>query len=126
MDYSYTGFDTSIPPDPFNFDMKGARRHISRLGIATAVYVAISVAVLLLSELFVILFAGDGAEKILTSDLYLWGMQVLAMYVIAFPVFYLMTRGVPKKHKKKSRMDIEELFWLFFIAELFAFIGSSI
>lgn len=126
MDYRYSGFNTDTPPDPFNFDIKGPRKHISRLGLATAVYLFVAIGLILISEIVISLIFGEGAEAILTSDLYIWLSQIIAMYLIAFPVFYFITKGAPKKQRAKSKMDIEELVWLFFIAQLFGFVGSAI
>ena len=127
MDRNFWGFEFNSSPDPFNFDSKGTKKIFSRLGFSIATYTALSLALILLAQAVVMLAFGTArAEKIISSNYFIWGSQLVFMYAISFPVLYAMTRGVPRKIKKKSKMDIEELFMLFFIAQLAQFIGSNI
>lgn len=127
MNYKYKGFDFNQTPDPFNFDTPGTKKIFSRLGFALSAYILISVGVITLLQLIISLVLDDAAaNNVFSSDLYVWGGQVLAMYILAFPALHLMTRSVPRKVKEKKKMDIEELFMLFFIAQAFAFVGSLI
>ena len=127
MNYKYKGFDFNQTPDPFNFDTPGTKKIFSRLGFALSAYILISVGVITLLQLIISLVLDDAAaNNVFNSDMYVWGGQVLAMYILAFPALHLMTRSVPRKVKEKKKMDIEELFMLFFIAQAFAFVGSLI
>lgn len=123
MDRNFWGFDFNASPDPFNFDSKGTKKIFSRLGFSLCAYLALSIGIITLLQYIVLLTIGPEAA---TSDLFIWGSQVVVMYLIAFPVLYLMTRDVPRKVKQKSKMDIEELFMLFFIAEVASFAGSLV
>ena len=126
MDTNFKGFEFNETPDPFNFDTRGAKRIFSRLGLALSVYLVLAIGIILLSQIVIMIAFGEAAEKILNSDLYIWGSQIVAMYIIAFPTLFLITRSTPRKVKPKSKMDIEELFMLFFIAQLVSFVGSFI
>ena len=127
MDRNFWGFEFNSSPDPFNFDSKGTKKIFSRLGFSIAAYIALSLVLILVAQTVVLLVFGTArATEIISSSYFIWGSQLVFMYAISFPVFCAMTRGVPRKIKKKSKMDIEELFMLFFIAQLAQFIGSSI
>lgn len=127
MDKNYRGFEFNPAPDPFNFDTRNAKRTFSRLGFALSSYLALAIGIITLSQLIISLVANaETAERIFSSNLYIWGSQIVAMYIVAFPAFYLITRSVPRKVKTKRKMDIEELFMLFFIAQVVSFVGSLI
>lgn len=126
MDRNYYGFEFNQAPDPFNFDTRGAKRIFSRIGFALSAYLISAIGIITLSQIIIMLIFGDTAEQILTSDLFIWGSQIVAMYIIAFPVLFFMTKKLPRKVKRRSKMDIEELFMLFFIAQLVSYVGSLI
>lgn len=127
MNRNYRGFEFNEAPDPFNFDTRGVKRVFSRLGFSLSAYLLLAIGIITLSQLIITLVADAAtAEKIFSSDLYIWGSQIVAMYIVAFPVLFAMTRKVPRKVKERRKMDIEELFMLFFIAQVVSFFGSLI
>jgi membrane protease YdiL (CAAX protease family) len=83
---------------------KECKKTVSRLHFSITVYLLVSSAVAL-----IILF-GIGilgvidpriVETIMTTPLYyniyIWGTQILSMYLISFPVFYTMTKHLPRR-----------------------------
>lgn len=127
MEGNYSGLGFNSTPDPFNFDTVGTRRRFSRLGFSLAVYLIAAIGIISLSQFIILLAFGEvEAEKVFSSDLYIWGSQIVSMYVVAFPILYLLARRVPRKVRPKRKMDIEELFMLFFIMQVVAMVGSLI
>jgi membrane protease YdiL (CAAX protease family) len=127
MDNFYGGFGFNFAPDPFNFDRESTKKRISRLGLAISIYLIVGIALVVLSQAVILLaFDIETANKILLSDFYIWGSQILAMYIIAFPILYLIARRVPRKIRQKRKMGAEELFMLFFIAQVVSIAGSFI
>ena len=106
---------------------KNAVKASSRCHIGIVVYQLIAMAVLLIVEFgLFILLPEYAAVRVINSPYYLWVMQVLAMYVIAFPIFHLMTKGIPTRRAEKKDITLGEFTVVFMIAQGLAVVGSII
>ena len=109
------------------YKIKSAKRAFSRTLLAPSVYLLVSSAVIVLAELVLLIaFGVDGAIKITDSTYYVWIMQVLAAYVIAFPIAYLVLRKIPKATRYKTKMSLEEFVVIFFIGHAVMTVGAII
>ncbi len=87
----YSGYEYA------RFNKRTATRTFSRLFLAISVYLLVSYAVIFASEIAILLiFGAEKSAQIFSSTYYVFGLQVVAMYLIAFPVFLLMTKGLPR------------------------------
>ena len=88
------------------------RRNFSRLFLALTVYLVIAYAVQIVCEVILLLFFYDQAEAIVTSPYFLMGMNVFSMYIIAFPVFLIMTKGEKVRREKRKEKPVDLLILL--------------
>ncbi len=110
-----------------NKDEKQAKSAISRFGIALTVYLVVSIFALLAGEIAVILLFGqEGAEKIFASPYFLLTANAVVMYLIAFPIFYIMVKKMEHHPIKKRKMPIKQFFGYFFASVALMYIGSYI
>lgn len=108
-------------------DEKRARSRFSRIFLSLFLFTVISNAVALVAELIIMIaFGVEYATEIASSYWYVWTMNILAMYVIAFPIYFLMVRNMRKVERIKSTIAPMELLKLFFIAQAFAYAGNLI
>ncbi len=114
---------------------KKARKTFSRLFLALSVYTLVANAIVLLAQLFVIFLFPKHAVAVLDNPYFSFGLQVLAMYIIAFPIYYLMTRKLLKNKGSSPTLNTEnarkgigggELICLFFISYASMIVGSLI
>ena len=99
----------------------------SRCHLSLALYQIIASVVLSVMYGIVPLFLPENLRVAFVESPYvLWGGQVLAMYVISFPIFLLMTRGIPNRRAEKSNMSLGEFVVIFMIAEGLAMVGNII
>ncbi len=108
-------------------DEKQAKRTISRIGTALTLYMVIAIAVILIAEVAIILYLGQqGAEQIFNSPYFLLISNAVAMYLIAFPIFCLMVKGLEYHPIKKRTMSVKEFFGYFFASVALMYLGSYI
>ena len=123
MEYSYTVSGALPPPDMSN----DTRRAVSRLGIGLFVYGVSAAVIVFIVGAALTLVMGDAAYAELSESVYyIWGVQVLSMYVIALPIFFLITRGLPSQKGESSGMSLGEFTAVFLISEAVMTVGSLI
>ena len=76
-------------------------------------------------------FNPDAYMSILSNPLYssilIWGLQVLSMYIIGYPIFHLMTRYIPRRDiSEKERLGFFELLKLAIASQGIMLIGSIV
>jgi len=103
-----------------------ARRAFSRFGLALFFYLLAANLIVAAVDLVIALAFKDSYEAITGSYLYVWGMNILAMYVIAFPILYLIVKGMPKATREKEKIGFREFIATFAVAELFMYVGNYI
>ncbi len=107
--------------------VKGARRAFSRSFLFLAVYLVSALALIYGTTIAVMLIFGSvRGEAIVGSLAYTWIMQVLSMYIFAFPLSYLIIRRIPKAKKTSSRLTLEEFVAIFFVGQGVMTLGSVI
>lgn len=108
-------------------DEKRARSRFSRLFLSLFLFTVISNAVAILAESgLLLLFGQDKAVEITSSYWYVWVLTVVSMYLIAFPIFFLMVRGMRKVERIPSDIKVSDILKLFFIAQAFTYVGNFV
>lgn len=98
--------------------IRDAKRAFSRCHLGASVYNIVAVAVMLIVEVVIIIALGiDKSKAVFNSPYFIWTMQVICMYVVAYPVFLLFVRKLPKAKRKKKPMSLEEFVVVFLISE---------
>ena len=107
-------------------DARLARASFSRIGISLSVFSLISYAVVFITYLVLQLAFGEISEKITGSVWFIWGLNVVSMYLIAFPAMYLIVRNMKTVRRPKSKLYPNELLHLFLISEAVMMAGNLI
>jgi membrane protease YdiL (CAAX protease family) len=80
------------------FDKKEARRSVSKLFLSAVAFIIIASLLISVVEIALILLIGVNATIELFSDpSFLLILQVVTMYMIAFPIFLVMTKNLTRK-----------------------------
>ena len=124
--YSST-YNSNFYEEIEGYKIKSAKRSFSRTMLSLASYLLISTAVVYTAQILLILIFGlERAQAISQSTYYIWGMQIVAMYIIAFPLSYLVLKKLPLAKRTGSKMSLEEFVVTFFIAEGVMTVGAVI
>ena len=110
------------------------KRTASRLHFSLIVYLLVASVVVSFASFGIGFFSvinPDIIELIMTNNLYynifIWGTQILSMYLIAYPVFYFMTRHLPKRElSDKENLRFVDLIKLAIATEGIMLIGSMV
>ena len=103
-----------------------AKKRFSRFFLSTFIFLLISNLVAICAQIALTLFMGERAAEIASSAWYVWGLNVFAMYVIAFPVLFLIVKGMRSTARGKRSLSASEFFIAFAIGEAFMIIGALI
>ena len=108
--------------------IKEARSVFSRIFLAIFFFVLAANAAALLTELILVLALGKNeAVNLINSSVYLpWLLNSLPQYLVAFPIFFLIVRGMKTSTAKKSKLTVSELLSLFLISQVAVFVGSTL
>lgn len=111
-----------------NNSAKDASRAVSRYALALFLYLLISNVIAIGVEVIIILAMGaEAAGRLFAENIYIqWLLGVGPMYLIGFPVFYLIIRNMKTFIPKKTKLDYKEFIALFAIGEAFMFVGNTI
>ena len=102
-----------------------ARKRFSRFFLACFVYLATSFVLVNASYLIaVILFGIDQTDAFFSNPYVNMAVQVLFMYVISLPIFYLIVRNMRNAFRIKKGISVKEFIMLFLIAEACMYGGS--
>lgn len=107
-------------------DEKRARGRFSRFFLAVFIYMLTANIVAIAAELIIKYAFPNNAESIFGHKLYIWALNVGAMYVIALPIFYLIIRSMRSVQRTKSTLKISEFFVLIAIAETLMMFGNLV
>ncbi len=107
-------------------DEKRARSRFSRFFLALSVYLIVSSSISVLATLIVSFAFGERATEIIGSMWFTWGLQIAAMYIIAFPILFLITKSMRSTVRVKSKMRFGEFFKLLCISEALMLAGNLI
>lgn len=133
MDYNYNSYTQNSEPDYYEMytkeQIKGAKSVFSRFHFALVMYIVISYVIAIIAEISMLVVLG-GAEEMtafLAEHEYVsWLLSFLPMYLIAFPVFFLIVWEMKTMPLEKSKMKASEFFSLFLIAQLAMWVGNVI
>ena len=104
-----------------------ARNVFSRYNLALFLFTVIAYAVIIVAEVFIILFLGrDGALRFFDNVYVEWIFGVGPMYLIAFPIFVLLIKGMKTAKREKKKMSAGEFLSLLLIGEGLMFVGNII
>ena len=105
-----------------------ARRSFSRFALALFLFLIIANAVVLGISTTMMLVMG--AEKysafVESSPIFEMLVSTLPMYLVAFPVLFLIVKGMPTQKREKKKLPALELFYMFLVAEAFMMVGNLI
>lgn len=112
---------------------KECKKTASRLHLSLIVYLIVAGAIVYAASFGLgMIGAIDPAlyEKIMNTPLYynifLWGTQILSMYLISYPVFHHMTKHLPRRDiTDKERINVIDFLKLAVAAQGVMLIGSS-
>ncbi len=108
--------------------LKEAGKTFSRLHLALFVYLIVVYAVIFAAEIIMILALGRQkvAELLTTNALLTHLFNSVPQYLIAFPVLFLMVRGMKTKYREQTKITASEFFSLFLISQVAMFAGNII
>ncbi len=87
-------------------DKKETSKTFSRLFLSLSVYIIISYLVVYIAQFATILILGTKkASELFSNSYYIFGLQVLSMYIISFPLFVLMTKGLKRSGRYSVGVD---------------------
>ena len=108
-------------------DERRAKSRFSRMFLALFFFTVAANAAAWIAQLVVLIIAGEEkALEIFDSYWYVWVMNIVAMYLVAFPIYFLIVRKMRKVDRMKSNMKISDFIVLFFISQAFTYVGSMI
>lgn len=105
-----------------------ARRTFSRFSLALFLFLLIAnVVVLALSTtMMLVMGATEYAAFVDSSPIFEMLASTLPMYLVAFPVLFLIVRPMPSRKREKKKLPLLELFYMFLVAEAFMMVGNLI
>ena len=126
MNGSYYYFEPILPaltPD----EERCMRKSYSRFFLSLGIYTILALAVIYLSQIIILIVLGlDKGMEFLAGNLYIWTAQIVSMYVIAYPILWLIVWKMPRKKRERTKISLEEFVTLFLISEAVMLIGSTV
>ena len=107
-------------------DKKQAVKVVSRTNASLVWYSLIGIAAIFLIQFLGTLIFGEKFTAFYESPYYAFIMQVVGMYLIAFPLLCLMLRSLPTAQRKESDMDLEEFGYIFLVSEAIVMAGAML
>ena len=107
-------------------DEKVARKRFSRFAMALSIYMLIPSVLMVALELALPMFFPSNYTQILENPMFIWGANVVLMYVISLPILYLTVFRMKKTIRVKSRIGMMEFIKLICISSSLMYIGSTI
>lgn len=106
---------------------KEAGRVFSRYHLSLFLFIVISYAVIIFSQIALILFLGKDRYTDLMENIYVtWIFNIVSMYLIAFPIFVLLVKNMKTEKREKTKMGAGEFLSLLLIGEFLMFAGNLI
>lgn len=106
-------------------DKKQAVKTFSRTHISLVVYLFVAGLVISLIQYAILFMYGENKLiELMEGPYFIWILQIVSMYLVAFPLFLLMLRKLPKAEREKSNMSLKEFGYIFLVSEAIMFVGS--
>ena len=108
--------------------IKEATKTFSRFSLSLFVYLVVVYAVIFAAEVIMLLALGkeNFTELLTTNAIFTHLFNSIPQYLIAFPILYLMVKGMKTKYRQKTNMCASEFFSLFLISQTAMFAGNLI
>ena len=103
-----------------------ARRGISRLFIALSVFFAITYAIIYAAAIALAMLGPDTYEKYAEDATFNLLLSSVSMYLIAFPIFFLIIFKMPKGVRERSKLSFGDFLIALCISEAVMQIGNVI
>ena len=104
---------------------RNAIKAFSRVHGAAAAYLIFGIVLIYIAQFVTMALVGaDGLLALAENPYYILGLQVGAMYLVAFPLFLLMVRKLPSAQRERGDMSLKEFGYIFLISEAIMLIGS--
>lgn len=129
MDYSIydAAFHTGAARPASKRERRLAVKSFSTSSFSLVLFSVISSVVIVGVEIALLLFCPhELLAEILESPYFLWGMQILGPYAVAFPILLLMTKDLPRARYKSSKMGAGEFITVFVISSGVMVFGSIV
>jgi len=125
------GANGQVPPiliEPEGQIKKMARGIFSRAFVPFSIFFAVCYGALFIIELAVSIFLPSKVEALYENPYFIMGLNVLCMYILAFPVFlfFSLRNKENVRKREKSKLKISEFLVLLLICEGCMFVGSLI
>ena len=91
-------------------DISEARRSFSRIGLALSAFSLVAYGVILITYLVLPYILGESALSVMKSIYFTWGINVASMYLIAFPILFLILKNMRCVRRPRSKLYLNELF----------------
>ena len=125
-DYYYEENTEYNAPEAPNEDFKIAKGAFSRFGLSLSAFSIVAYAVILVTYLALILIFKDTYNEIISNVYFTWILNFVPMYLIAFPVLYLIVAKMPTVKRRKSTLGLDEFVLLFFVSQGIMIVGNFI
>ncbi len=114
--------------DDFSIDdERRARSRFSRFFLSVFIYNIAANAVALITQIILIFALGkDAAAELMNTTWFIWVMNIGCMYVISFPILYLIVRPMRSTVRTKRKMRASEFFILLLIGQAFMYVGNIV
>ncbi len=127
MENTVYGLDGSPSRKASKRHRRNAIKAGSRIHFALFLYISLaSFIISVIAAALYLTYTPEQADEILNNPYVLWGLQVLCMYVISFPIYLLCTRGLPRPTYRKKKLNPGEFTATFFISTAVMIFGSLI
>ena len=130
-DFEFKDAQQNNEPDYYalyvNEKTKEARSVFSRYHLSLFLFIVISYAVIIAAEIILVLFLGpNGFDRLINNAYAPLIFNVVAMYMIAFPIFVLLIKNMKTEKREKNKMGAGEFLSLLLIGEFLMFVGNII
>ena len=128
----YQNYGYTPEPDYYTLytdkKIKEARGVFSRYHLGLFLYTAAAYAVIIIAEfLLIALMGAEKSSALLNDNIYLqWLFGVGPMYLVGFPIFFLVIKGMKTAPRPKDRMEAGEFLIFFVMCQGIMFIGNVI
>lgn len=107
------------------------KKAVSRCHFSTVIYLLVASGLVVAIQTVLELVLGDVYVQLIESPVYshyiVWGLQVLCMYILAFPLFHGLTKHLPRRDKtNKEKLTFGEFIGIFFATQGLMLVGSMI
>ena len=106
--------------------VKDAKRNFSRFSLALFIFLisANAVVTVLTTVMALIMGAVEYEAFVESSPVFVLLASSLPIYLIAFPILYLIVRKMPTRQRVKTKLPALYIFYFFLVAEAFMIVGN--